>query len=237
MAAAPVTPSMMPADPTGSAPRPSSAVTSAIALNSRDAAPCGPALQPPVSPPPAALNPPPPGERMADLLSGRAPPTHEPAAPAPAWDPHSKPPKRQKAAKPFLIPSSGGRGEGGTSDPLVAGERTPPGVDRRTADRLRRGKLPIDATLDLHGYRQIDAMMALFSAIEGASARAQRKLLVITGKGTFDRPGADRGVLKRQLPHWLNDPRIRDRVLAFSPARPEHGGGGAFYVLLRRPRG
>ncbi len=44
------------------------------------------------------------------------------------------------------------------------------------------------------------------------------------------------GVLKRNLPRWLAEPGLADKVLAIRPALPQHGGEGAFYVLLRRSR-
>lgn len=107
------------------------------------------------------------------------------------------------------------------------------GIDRRTADRFRRGKLPIDGRLDLHGMYQDAAHEALNRFVAGAVASDRRVLLVITGRGS--REGS--GVLRERLPHWLNMPALRPHILSFSQARPEHGGAGAFYVLLRRRRG
>lgn len=107
------------------------------------------------------------------------------------------------------------------------------GVDRRTAERFRRGKLPIEARLDLHGLYQDAAQDALVGFITNSSAAGRRMVLVITGRGS--REGS--GVLRERLPQWLNQSPCRAHVLAFTPARPEHGRDGAFYVLLRRNRG
>lgn len=107
------------------------------------------------------------------------------------------------------------------------------GVDRRTVERMRRGKLPIDARLDLHGHYQDAAHAELNAFIASCAATGCRLVLVITGKGSVGEGG---GVLRRRLPDWLNQPTCRPYVLAFSSARPEHGGAGAFYVLLRRQR-
>ena len=104
------------------------------------------------------------------------------------------------------------------------------GVDRRLADRLKRGRLPIDATLDLHGLTQSEAHAAVQGFVARAAERGRRTLLIVTGKGRRD--GA--GVLKSALPRWLNEAPVRDDILALAEARPEHGGSGAFYVLLRR---
>lgn len=107
------------------------------------------------------------------------------------------------------------------------------GVDRRTVERMRRGKLPIDARLDLHGSYQDAAQADLNAFIASCAATGCRTVLVITGKGSVREGG---GVLRRRLPDWLNQPACRPHVLAFAAARPEHGGSGAFYVLLRRRR-
>lgn len=103
-----------------------------------------------------------------------------------------------------------------------------PGLDRRTAERLRRGKMPIEARLDLHGHNRISAYEALGRFILGAYGAGQRCVLVITGKSG--------GVLKSRVPEWLEEPGLRPIVLKTAPARPEHGGEGALYVLLRRQR-
>jgi DNA-nicking Smr family endonuclease len=113
---------------------------------------------------------------------------------------------------------------------LATGDVT--GMDRRTADRFRRGKMPIDARLDLHGMYQDAAHHALTHFITDCAARGKRNVLVITGRGS--REGS--GVLRERLPQWLNQPPCREHVISFTGARPEHGRDGAFYVLLRRKR-
>ena len=107
------------------------------------------------------------------------------------------------------------------------------GVDKRSATRLRRGKLPIEARLDLHGHSQAEAHRELDAFLAGAQAAGKRCVLIITGKGTTKETG---GVLRAQVPSWLNQPPNRDRILAFDHAQPKDGGLGALYVLLRRRR-
>ena len=107
------------------------------------------------------------------------------------------------------------------------------GVDRRTAERLRRGKLHIDARLDLHGYTQAAAHSALTAFVTDGAAQGHRCVLVVTGKGPVGQGG---GVLRRQVPEWLNLPPCRGLVLAIAESQPQHGGSGALYVLLRRNR-
>ncbi|HLS69486.1 MAG TPA: Smr/MutS family protein [Kiloniellales bacterium] len=106
-------------------------------------------------------------------------------------------------------------------------------LDKRKSQRLRRGRLPIEARLDLHGMTQEDAHFALRRFVLQSAILGRRCVLVITGKG--GRHGAA-GVLRRQVPHWLNAADLRDKLLGFDHARPEHGGAGALYLLLRRQR-
>lgn len=106
------------------------------------------------------------------------------------------------------------------------------GIDRRTADRLKRGEMVIDGRIDLHGLTQEAAHVALNGFIARSHALGRRCLLVITGKGL--REGT--GVLRAAVPRWLNERPLRGAILAFSHARPQDGGEGALYVLLKRQR-
>jgi len=124
--------------------------------------------------------------------------------------------------------------------PVTRGKNLPPlapgaspGVDRRTAERFRRGQLAVEARLDLHGLTQEEAHRALASFIQQAHATGLRTVLVITGKGGL---GDARGVLREAVPRWLNEGDLRPRVLSCAWAQPKHGGAGALYVLLRRQR-
>lgn len=144
-----------------------------------------------------------------------------------------KPAKKPAGEKPSAAPVAPPRPVTRPAPPpdIAAGDYA--GVDRRTAERFRRGKLPIEGRLDLHGMYQDAAHDALVGFITESAARGKRTVLVITGRGS--REGS--GVLRERLPQWLNQPPCRAHVLAFTPARPEHGRDGAFYVMLRRKRG
>ncbi|MEE8516869.1 MAG: Smr/MutS family protein [Alphaproteobacteria bacterium] len=117
--------------------------------------------------------------------------------------------------------------------PDLAPGRTP-GLDKRTAQRLRRGQLKVEANLDLHGLTQDEAHGALVDFLISAHQAGKRCVLVVTGKGLT--PRGESGVLRTMLPRWLNTPPLRERVLALQSAQPRHGGGGAFYVMLKRLR-
>ena len=108
-------------------------------------------------------------------------------------------------------------------------------LGRRMRQRVARGREAIDARMDLHGLTQAEAHAALARFLHSASGRGARLVLIITGKG--GRGGSERGVLRRQVPHWLALPEFRDLVIGFEDAHVAHGGEGALYVRLRRRRG
>jgi DNA-nicking Smr family endonuclease len=110
-------------------------------------------------------------------------------------------------------------------------------LGRRMRQRVARGKEDIDARLDLHGLTQAEAHGALLRFLRTAQARDGRLVLVITGKGGRGDLHGERGVLKRQVPHWLSLPEFRDLVVGFEDAHLSHGGEGALYVRVRRSRG
>ncbi|MDP6873720.1 MAG: Smr/MutS family protein [Alphaproteobacteria bacterium] len=117
------------------------------------------------------------------------------------------------------------------------------GLDKRSAERLRRGQMVIDGRLDLHGHTQADAHRAAHAFVAAGYRSGKRCVLIITGKGGAREdvdagfmPDRDSGVLRRNLPRWLGEPSVRHMVLRLESARPQHGGDGAYYVLLRRKR-
>ena len=108
------------------------------------------------------------------------------------------------------------------------------GTDRRTADRLRRGKLAIDMRLDLHGLTLDLAHRRLLGFLHAAQASGAKCVLVITGKGSPT--GSGQGRLRGAVPRWLNEPAFRPMVLSVAQARQRDGGDGALYILIRRSR-
>jgi len=151
-----------------------------------------------------------------------------PGPPASPVSTHPDPPPRRPL---FAEPSSPGNRRG---EPL-------PGLDRRTAQRLRRGTLGIEARIDLHGMTQAQAHATLNGFIQRCWADGRRAVLVITGKGGR-RPDESapwresRGVLQDRVPVWLTQSPNREIVLSVTRAQPRDGGDGALYILLRRKR-
>ena len=169
-----------------------------------------------------------PGRRLAAAPS--APP---PAPPAAATDQTATGAAKPAGARARPSPS----GQPTAAPPLAPG--TAPGVDQRTALRLRRGQLPIDARLDLHGLTLEEGSRTFSLFVRESWESGARCVLVITGKGSRSRGAVGEGasgVLREALPGWINQPALRPLLLAFSRARPKDGGDGAFYLLLKRRR-
>jgi DNA-nicking Smr family endonuclease len=98
--------------------------------------------------------------------------------------------------------------------------------------RLRRGLLPVDGRLDLHGMDAGEARAALEKFLAQMRARGERCVLVIHGKGLHSDGGTP--VLRGEIGAWLSQGAASQHVAAFATARGEDGGEGAVYVLLRR---
>jgi DNA-nicking Smr family endonuclease len=113
--------------------------------------------------------------------------------------------------------------------------------DRNSVRKIRAGRAEIEARVDLHGMRQHEAHAALRTFLARCHSRGLRFVLVITGKGkatgvsdSLDtRDERERGVLKRNVPRWLEEPDVRSIVVSYTTAAIQHGGEGALYVHLR----
>lgn len=106
------------------------------------------------------------------------------------------------------------------------------GFDERVMKKLRRGEFSHRAELDLHGKTREQARPALEKFIADAKVAGHRCVLVVTGRGLNSPDSIP--VIKQSVQAWLTHGRPSRQVLAFCSARPEDGGAGAVYVLLRR---
>jgi len=117
------------------------------------------------------------------------------------------------------------------------------GLDGNTQERLRKGLLEPQASLDLHGLTEDAAHRALTRFIRDAAARKLRLVAIVTGKGKkttapdepFTMNYERRGVLKEMTPRWLAEPELSRFVADVRIAHRKHGGAGALYVYLRKP--
>lgn len=106
-------------------------------------------------------------------------------------------------------------------------------IDRPVRDKISKGRLGLDARIDLHGMTQHQAHSMLLNFLHQACQHQLRHVLVITGKGSS--LGSE-GVLSRAVPEWFATPPFQPFVSGYSLAARHHGGQGALYVRLRRQK-
>ncbi len=104
-------------------------------------------------------------------------------------------------------------------------------IDRPTHKKIAKGRVVIEARIDLHGLTQSEAYGLLLGFLQRAHLRKLRHVLVITGKGSS--LGSD-GVLRQAVPLWFSTPSFRILVNGYEDAARNHGGTGAIYVRMRR---
>ena len=123
---------------------------------------------------------------------------------------------------------------------VLPGVAAPGAMDKKVFQRLRRGKLLPEAKIDLHGMTLDQAHPALTGFILRCHGAGMRLVLVVTGKGKDRDTGGPipvrPGILRHAVPQWLRLPPLGPLVLQVSEAHLKHGGGGAYYVYLRRQR-
>ena len=148
--------------------------------------------------------------------------------------PRAEPAPAAHVAKPALSP----RPLAATAAPRPSKPAMPPlaPLGKRERTKLSRGRSEIEARLDLHGMTQMRAHRALTGFLHRAHHDGLTFVLVITGKGRTIGAESERGVLRRQVPLWLNLPEFRSLVVGFEEAHIGHGGEGALYVRIRRAR-
>ncbi|MEE9313901.1 MAG: Smr/MutS family protein [Rhizobiaceae bacterium] len=104
-------------------------------------------------------------------------------------------------------------------------------IEEHIAKKLAKGRLPIDSRIDLHGMTQDRARFALLDFLQMSQRADYRIILVITGKGNDGQ-----GVLRQNVPNWLGLPEFSSMINGFRTSHISHGGDGALYVRLRKPK-
>ena len=162
--------------------------------------------------------------------------------PRPLAEPETPPTPEHPIHRPARIERFRIGEKAGRSKVAMPATLSPPvRMDAKDFKRMSRGKLQPESRIDLHGMTLAEAHPALTGFVISAHAAGLRLVLVITGKGKSGddsgpiprRPGA----LKQQVPHWMALAPLAPLILQVAEAHLKHGGGGAFYVYLRRHRG
>ncbi len=96
-------------------------------------------------------------------------------------------------------------------------------------------------SIDLHGYSLDQANKAIEDFIYKAYSESVNKLIVVTGKGLHSENekdpyiSKDLGILKYSVPEFIsNNTGLMSMINEIADAKIEDGGGGAFYILLKK---
>ena len=96
-------------------------------------------------------------------------------------------------------------------------------------------------SIDLHGYTLDEANKTIENFIKKAFSENINKLIVVTGKGLHSKNekdpyvSKDLGILKYSVPEFItNDKDLMSKINEITDAKIEDGGGGAFYIFLKK---
>ncbi|MFL2800784.1 MAG: Smr/MutS family protein [Paracoccaceae bacterium] len=111
-------------------------------------------------------------------------------------------------------------------------------IEKNKLRRIKIGKIPIDGTLDLHGFSLKEAEIRLQKYVGSSFRLRKRVLLIITGKGSNSKPNihGKTQTIKSEISKWLSDHFYNDKVQYISKALDRHGGEGAFYFFLKKSK-
>jgi DNA-nicking Smr family endonuclease len=162
------------------------------------------------------------------------------APPSARLSPTSIPASGRSGSQPDLNRAGRGSPDAPQGEGRKRDANTTPGttLDAAWDRRLARGSVEPDATIDLHGHTLTSAYRLLDDALDRARLRGDRVILLVTGKPPrpdSERPHA-RGAIRAAVGDWLRASRHAGAIAAVRGASPRHGGSGALYIVLRRPR-
>ena len=141
-------------------------------------------------------------------------------------------------ATPATAPDAASRLRSKRTDARAAPSAPANTLDGTWDRQLSRGLVSPDRTIDLHGHTLHSAHDVLDAALDASIRHGNRLILLITGKPprpASERPHA-RGAIRAATGDWLAGSRHAAAIAAVRAAHPRHGGAGALYIVLRKPR-
>ena len=109
--------------------------------------------------------------------------------------------------------------------------------------KYKEKKILQTKTIDLHGYTLNEANKKIEKFINKSFSENVNKLIVVTGKGLHSENEKDPyvskelGILKYSVPEFItNDKNLMSKINEITDAKIEDGGGGAFYIYLKKNR-
>ena len=109
--------------------------------------------------------------------------------------------------------------------------------------KFQRNKNLKVRSIDLHGYTLDEANKTIEEFIKKAFSENVNKLIIVTGKGLHSENekdpyvSKDLGILKYSVPEFItNDKDLMSKINEITDAKIEDGGGGAFYIYLKKKK-
>ena len=153
-------------------------------------------------------------------------------------EPADKPQDAATAASPGSVSTAAARPKGSRpkapAAPLRPAPRPGVTLDGSWDKKLRSGAVRPDRIVDIHGHSLARAWQAIEQALDQASERGERVVLLITGHERKGEPPIERGRIRAAVHDWLAASRHAGKIAAVRGAHPRHGGGGSLYIVLRR---
>lgn len=185
-------------------------------------------------------------------IAGRAAPKLAKQAPAKGADQGASMPTaiRTKKSKPKIASKPAAPAPASVPRPIAPPRPTAPvgpsarapfnsQLDSHWNRKLKAGQIAPDYTLDLHGHSLDGAYNRIISGIDQARAMGARVVLVIAGRDRGADPAdraTKRGAIRAKMLDWLAASHHAEAIAAVRLAHIRHGGEGALYLVLKRPR-
>jgi DNA-nicking Smr family endonuclease len=99
--------------------------------------------------------------------------------------------------------------------------------------KIRRNKVFVEKTLDLHGYYEKEAFEVFKNFIASSYNNNMKLVLVVTGKGKTSNTSTYGGVLKNAFLKWVISNECTPYIVSYNESLPCDGGSGAYYIYLR----
>ena len=122
-------------------------------------------------------------------------------------------------------------------DKFITGNEKLPNKDLKYQEK----KIIKIKSIDLHGYTLDEANKKIREFINKSFSENVNKLIIVTGKGLHSENekdpyvSKDLGILKYSVPEFItNDKDLMTKIHEIKDAKIEDGGGGAFYIYLKR---
>ena len=110
-------------------------------------------------------------------------------------------------------------------------------------EKFKKKKFHEIRSIDLHGYTLDKANNAIEDFIHASYLNGVSALIVVTGKGIHSKNEKDPyvskelSILKYSVPEFIrNNKNLMNIINEIKDAKPEDGGGGAFYIYLKKKR-